>query len=310
MCRGWCSSARRQATRCDGRPRRECKRRMRCQRYALRAPGISGDAQDAERPRCARDDPELGFPLLLVKAVAGGGGQRQRACAHEAERSRRSAGTPQQAQHAAASDALMLGRLIRALGRHIQGSRSSPIVQGPRHPHLGERDCGALAAAASERRSRSRPRQWWSRRRCPMGPYAGHDATGRSTVGGLRSGAGAGAEFISSSQSGRHLLPRDEYRGCRWSVRSPVRRRSSTWWSGGCLAARRAATPCAQDQVAMRGRAIRDGSNTAEDPTGLRAPQTSAVLHWRPGGAATADPAASRSRHHRRQRAVGPCYWC
>ena len=232
-------------------------------------PGYLGDEQGDERLMAEAE--ALGFPLL-VKAVAGGGGRGMRLASSAAELPEALAGARREAQAAFGDATLMLERLVEG-GRHIE---IQVFADAHGHAvHLGERDC------TSQRRRQKLIEEAPSPIVTPaLREAMGRDAVAAALAVGYR-GAGT-VEFIVDAQLRHYFLEMNT----RLQVEHPVTEMLTGLdlieWQLRVTAGE--ALPLAQDEIVFSGHAI-EARLYAEDPYAGFAPQTGAVLHFRPADA-------------------------
>ncbi|MBN8473567.1 biotin carboxylase N-terminal domain-containing protein [Sulfuritalea sp.] len=232
-------------------------------------PGYLGDEQGDERLMAEAE--ALGFPLL-VKAVAGGGGRGMRLATSAAELPEALAGARRESQAAFGDATLMLERLVEA-GRHIE---IQVFADAHGHAvHLGERDCTA------QRRRQKLIEEAPSPIVTPaLREAMGRDAVAAALAVGYR-GAGT-VEFIVDAQLRHYFLEMNT----RLQVEHPVTEMLTgldlVEWQLRVAAGE--ALPLAQDEIVFSGHAI-EARLYAEDPYAGFAPQTGAVLHFRPADA-------------------------
>ena len=229
-------------------------------------PGYLGNEQGDERLTAAAD--ALGFPLL-VKAVAGGGGRGMRLANSLAELPEALAGARREAQAAFGDATLMLERLI-SMARHIE---IQVFADAHGHAvHLGERDCTA------QRRRQKLIEEAPS----PIVTPALREAMGRDAVAaGLAVGyRGAGTvEFIVDAQLNHYFLEMNTRLQVEHPVTEMITGLDLVEWQLRVAAGE--PLPVRQEQIRFAGHVI-EARLYAEDPYAGFAPQTGAVLHFRP----------------------------
>jgi acetyl/propionyl-CoA carboxylase alpha subunit len=233
------------------------------------SPGYLGEDQAEER--LLAEGARLGVPLL-VKAVAGGGGRGMRLVRALADLPAALAGARRESLSAFGDGTLMLERLIEG-GRHIEIQVFADVHGNV--IHLGERDC------TTQRRRQKVIEEAPS----PVVDPAMRLRMGADAVAAARAVAYVGAgtvEFIVDG-AGRHYFLE---MNTRLQVEHPVTEYITgidlVEWQLRVAAGE--PLPLAQDQIRFEGHAV-EARLYAEDPYAGFAPQTGAVLHWRPQAA-------------------------
>jgi geranyl-CoA carboxylase alpha subunit len=229
-------------------------------------PGYLGDEQGDERLMAEAE--VLGFPLL-VKAVAGGGGRGMRLANSAAELPEALAGARRDALASFGDATLMLERLI-ADARHIEVQIFADAHGNA--VHLGERDCTA------QRRRQKVIEEAPSPIVTPeMRETMGRDAVAAALAVGYR-GAGT-VEFIVDAQLRHYFLEMNTRLQVEHPVTEMITGLDLVEWQLRVAAGE--ALPLRQNQIRFEGHAI-EARLYAEDPYAHFAPQTGAVLHFRP----------------------------
>ena len=241
------------------------------------APGYLGEIQ--EDAHLIDEANKLGFPLL-VKAVAGGGGRGMRMVREAGELADAITGARRESQSAFGDGTLMLERLIED-GRHIEIQ-----VFADAHGnavHLGERDC-----TAQRRRQKVIEEAPSAIVNPAMREAMGRDAVAAALAVGYQ-GAGT-VEFVVDQNLKHYFLEMNT----RLQVEHPVTEMVTGFdlveWQ--IRVARGEVLPARQQDIRLTGHAI-EARLYAEDPYAGFAPQTGAVLLWRP------EVARAASRHVR-----------
>ncbi len=232
-------------------------------------PGYLGDDQGDER--LMPEAETLGFPLL-VKAVAGGGGRGMRLVRASTELQPGIDGARREALSAFGDGTLMLERLIPE-GRHIE---IQVFADAHGHAvHLGERDC-----TAQRRRQKVIEEAPSPIVTAAMRETMGRDAVAAALAVGYR-GAGT-VEFIVDADLKHHFLEMNTRLQVEHPVTEMITGLDLVEWQLRVAAGE--ALPLRQEQIRFDGHAI-EARLYAEDPYAGFAPQTGAVLHFRPADA-------------------------
>ncbi|MBK7001064.1 MAG: acetyl-CoA carboxylase biotin carboxylase subunit [Rhodoferax sp.] len=246
----------------------QAKRRM-AQAGVPTVPGFLGDELNSQSDeRLCAEAAKLGFPLL-VKAVAGGGGRGMRRADKLADMPEAIAAARREATSAFGDGTLMLERLIEK-GRHIEIQ-----VFADAHGnavHLGERDCTA------QRRRQKVIEEAPS----PVVSAAMRAAMGRDAVAAAQAVGYQGAgtiEFIVDAQMRHYFLEMNTRLQVEHPVTEMITGLDLVEWQLRIAAGE--PLPLRQDEIRFSGHAI-EARLYAEDPYNAFAPQTGAVLHFRP----------------------------
>ena len=230
-------------------------------------PGYLGE--DQSDTRLADEARRLGLPLL-VKATAGGGGRGMRLVRDAGHIEAAIEGARREAISAFGDGTLILERLVEG-GRHIEVQ-----VFADTHGHvihLGERDC------STQRRRQKVIEEAPS----PSIGAAMREAMGRDAVAAARAVGYVGAgtvEFIVEPGGAHHFLEMNTRLQVEHPVTECITGLDLVEWQ--LRVADGEPLPMTQEQVRLDGHAI-EVRLYAEDPYANFAPQTGAVLHWRPG---------------------------
>ena len=234
------------------------------------APGYLGDDQSDEK--LTTEARTLGFPLL-VKAVAGGGGRGMRLAHSADDLAEALAGARREALAAFGNATLMLERQI-AHGRHIEIQIFADAHGNA--VHLGERDCTA------QRRRQKVIEEAPSPIVTPaLRAAMGRDAVAAALAVGYR-GAGT-VEFIVDQDLQHYFLEMNTRIQVEHPVTEMITGLDLVEWQLRIAAGE--PLPLRQDEIVWHGHAI-EARLYAEDPYAEFAPQSGAVLHFRPEAAA------------------------
>ncbi len=230
------------------------------------ARGYLGD--DDSDARLAAEAVRLGVPLL-VKAVAGGGGRGMRLVRDLADLAEAVSAARREAINAFGDGRLMLERLIEH-GRHIE---IQVFADTHGHAiHLGERDC-----TAQRRRQKVIEEAPSPIVDADLRKRMGSDAVAAALAVGYQ-GAGT-VEFIVDAEGHHFFLEMNTRLQVEHPVTECITGLDLVEWQLRIAAGED--LPLTQDEVRFDGHAI-EVRLYAEDPTQGFAPQTGAVLHWRP----------------------------